>query len=351
MKNITIILVVSFLELQPILKAQTVKFPDGTLRDATNEDFSVKNYKSKYYNELYTYHIQLDNGVQIIYTFSINDFGSLKERVTGAKLSVTWKDGITYIINKEYPIQKLINNPEINQIQLHPERNYWAKGSLDDTHNLMFKTTKNGISYYLDLDLTKIAVGKIWGDGVYKIGKFEFGLSFLIPYSDVSGKIAINGDTLIAKGYAYMDHMYQNNLSTDFINKSYRLQSGDSQDGMIMHLITVEKDYYNKPLGYGILFTNRKATLLTPSEIEIINSKKSHGVALDTQLIIDLYQIPVLSVSVTDLFKSYSILDELSGLKRYFAKQFIGGEVVEMNGNALINEKKVAHFYYMVVDK
>ena len=89
--------------------------------------------------------------------------------------------------------------------------------------------------------------------------------------------------------------------------------------------------------------------MLTPSKIISRDTKKTHGVMLDTIIEIKPYQTENLTIKITDHYSSYSILDELGGLKKLFAKRYIGGEVVEMNGVATVNGAP-AFFNYLVID-
>lgn len=342
------LLLISFLSISSGF-SQSIQKPIGAFRDIEPNDFLAKNLPSSHYNELYTYQINLDNGVQVVYTFSINDFGSLKDRVTGGKMAVYWKDGKNYVANKEYPIDKFINTADSNKIVLHPERSYWAKGSFDDEHVLNFKTTKDGVAYDIHLTLYDIKKGKIWGDGVYRYGDTQFGISLLIPDAKVKGYVSINGDRIEAKGKAVMDHMYQNNLSTNFMKKSYRVKSGDDKNGVFLHFITFEHAGALIPIGYGIRYNNGLENIITPSKITSLATKNTHGVKLDTDLIIKPYQMEELHIKITDHYNSYSILDELSGLKKYFAKKYVGGEVIEMNGIATVNNTP-AFFNFFAVD-
>lgn len=347
-KKIFLLLLISFFWISTYAQ-RVISTPQGSFRDIEPNDFLAKNLPSKYYNELYTYQINLENDIQIIYTFSINDFGSLKDRVTGGKLSVHWKDDKNYVANKEYPIDRFVNESDSNKIILHTERNYWAKGSFNDEHILNFKTTKDGVAYDMRIVLYDIAKGKIWGDGVYKADDIQFGLSFLIPHAKVKGYISINDEKVNAKGSAIMDHIYQNNLSTKFIKKSYRIKTGDDKNGIFLHFISVENNGYLIPIGYGLKYENGNVQMLTPAKITPSLTKKTHGVQLDTDFKLKNYQTEVQHFRLTEHFDSYSILDELGGLKRRIAKRFVGGEVVEINGLGTLNEVP-ASFLFMVVD-
>lgn len=346
-KSIILSIIILFIS-SPIF-GQRIERPIGSFRDTEPKDFLAKNKPSKYYNELYTYQINLENGVQIVYTFSINDFGSLKDRVTGGKLLVRWVDGKDYVVNKEYPIDKFINEADSNKIILHPERNYWAIGSFDDEHVLNFRTKKDGVAYDMRIVLYDIKQGKIWGDGIYRYNDTQFGISLLIPDAKVKGYISINGEKVTAKGSAVMDLMYQNNLATDFMKKSYRVKTGDTNNGFFFHFVTVENNDRTYPIGYGVQYTNGVEQILTPSKIESMQTKKTHGVELDTILEVKPYQTEALKIEITEHYKSYSILDELGGLKRIFAKKYVGGEVVEMNGTATVNGAP-AFFNYLAID-
>ncbi|SMO33430.1 carotenoid 1,2-hydratase [Gracilimonas mengyeensis] len=327
-----------------------ITHPDGSYRNTTPKDFKAKNLSSAFYNELWTYHINLDNGVQVIYTFSINDFGSFKSRVTGVKLSVSWTDGKTYVVNKEYGPETFINEPDSMYIRPHPDRTYWAKGKLDDEHRLFFYNIKKGVQYDLDLTLFDIAPGKTIGNGVYKAGDNEIGMALLIPHAKVKGFVAINGDTLNVTGSAYMDHIYQNNLSTKVIDRSYRVKTGDAQNGMYFHYITLSRDGNSHiPIGFGIRYKQGRDYLITPSSIERVSSHPDEKL-LDEYIKVKPYQTDMLNIRVDEYFNTYSILDEIGGIKKFFAKKALGGELFEMNGTVTINGNQPGYFYYMVAD-
>jgi len=319
--------------------AQIIQFPNGDFRSTEPEDFLAKNYPSKFYNELYTYQFQLENGVQIVYTFSINDFGSFKSRVTGAKLMVRWLDGNDYVVNKEYPIDIFRNEADSNIIVLHPERNYWAKGRFDKKHIIRFETTKEGVSYDIQLELINITNGVIWGDGVFKIKGNDFGITLLIPHAEVEGFVSINGERIEAKGTAIMDLTYQKSLSTKFLNNGYRIKSGDKDNGYVFNFLTIKEKDDIIPFGYGIRFKDGEQKFISPRNIVIAKSNKTHGFWLNTDFMITLQDGKQVNIKLKDHFDSYSILDELRGLRKTIAKRILRGEVIELNGTADINNQ------------
>lgn len=326
---------------------QHLTFPSGMYRDLQPADFKEKNLSSKYFNELWTYHVDLDNGMQVIINFSINDFGSsFKGRVTGGKLMVNMEDGSSYVVNKEYHLETFTNEPDSNFLELHPERTLWAKGKFEDSHRVRYRTQKDGILYDVDLTYYDIVPGKVLGDGKYSFGSNEIGLYLLIPHAKVKGFVALNGDTTEVSGTGYMDHIYQNNLSNEIIERSYRVKSGDENKGFYFHFLTLKKSNLQTPIGYGVRFHNGHVYLLTPSEIEQI----AHGSSpreLDTRIRVKPFQMEQLNITVTEHLNTYSLLDELGGIKRFLAKQVVGGELLEMNGRVSINDSASGYFYYL----
>jgi hypothetical protein len=318
--------------------------PNGSFRDTTPEDFVAKNLPSKYYNELWTYHADLNEEIQMVLTFSINDFGSsFKERVTGGKLMVAWKDGQSYVVNKEYSPSDLISEAEDHYLRLHPERNYWAKGSLDGEHRLYYKTEKNGVKYDVDITFYDISQGKALGDGIYKIGSHELGLTIPIPHASVKGYIAINDDTVQVNGTGYMDHLYQNNLTTELIDTSYRVKQGNDIKGFYFHFLKIKTGRSRSTIGYGVGYNNGLAHLISPSGIEVKRSTDY----LDSEVVYGTYQDGDILVKVDDLLNEYSLINELSSVQRFFVKKVVGGELLEKHGTAYINNEKAGYFYYM----
>ncbi len=341
--NLKVFLMLLFLP--ALLQAQDgIEGPDGGFQNTNPEDFLAKNLSSKYYNELWTYHVKLDNGVQVIYTFSINDFGAFKDRVTGVKLMVSWTDGKTYVVNKEYDPSSLINEADSTYLRLRHDRPYWANGNFDDQHVLNFQNTKDGVQYDLNLTFYDISPGKKMGDGIYKTGDNEIGMLLLMPHAKVKGYVEINGERIAANGVGYMDHIYQNNLSTELIDRSYRIKTGDSENGMFLHFITLNKDEVDTPIGYGVGYNDGNPYMITPSSIEKLQNDNN----LDSELLIRTDQTESINIDVKQHFHTYSLLNELGTLQRFFAKRVTGGELLEMNGTVTIDEEKPGFFYYLV---
>jgi hypothetical protein len=340
-------LLILTLILPTTLMAQAITFPSGSFRDAEQKDFRDVNLSSKYFNEIWTYHADLSDGMQVIINFSINDFGSsFKGRVTGTRLMVNMPDGKDYTVNKEYSPDTFVNEPDSNFIDLHPERTFWAKGRFENEHRVRYRTNKDGVLYDVDLTYYDIARGKVLGDGVYKFDSNEVGLYLLIPHAKVKGFVAVKGDTTFVEGTGYMDHIYQNNLSNEIIERSFRVKSGDMNDGFYFHFLKLKKSNLQTPIGYGVRFQKGQATMLTPALIEQISNADKPS-QLDTQIRVKPYQMEALDIKVSEHLNTFSLLNELGGVKRFLAKQVVGGELIEMNGRVSINEKEPGYFYYL----
>lgn len=345
MRVSTLKLLILLISIPVYLQAQNgIEGPEGGFQNTDSEDFLAKNLQSKYFNELWTYHVKLDNGVQVIYTFSINDFGAFKDRVTGVKLMVSWTDGNTYVVNKEYNPSSLINEADSTYLRLRHDRPYWASGNFDNEHVLNFQNTKDGVQYDLNLTFYDASQGKKKGNGIYKTGDNEIGMLLLMPHAKVKGYVEINGERVEANGIGYMDHIYQNNLSTELIERSYRVKSGDSQNGMFLHFITLNTDGVDAPIGYGVGYDSGEAFMITPSSIEKLQSDNN----LDSEVLIRTGQAETINVDVREHFNTYSLLSELNRLQRFFAKRVTGGELLEMNGTVTINQENSGYFYYLV---
>ena len=121
-----------------------------------------------------------------------------------------------------------------------------------------------------------------------------------------------------------MDHIYQNNLSNEIIKRSYRVKSGNAKNGFYFHFLTLKKSNLQTPIGYGVRMDRGNVYLLTPSEIESIRSASSPH-ELDSKLMVKPFQTEKKMIEVTEHLNTYSLLNELGGIKRFLAKQVVGG--------------------------
>jgi hypothetical protein len=323
--------------------------PEGDLRTDQTDAMKPQMGKSASYYETWTYHILLDNDIYLIYEFNITDFGSFKDRVSGAKYQISGLGKTTYVTRKEYNVSTFTYDSTLNLIELNPERAYWARGNFDQRHYLSFDGNKNGIHYLAKLELFDIAPSYIWGDGLFRMNGNHVGLSFPIPHAKVKGTIAIDEDSLEeVRGIAFMDHLHLNNKVTNLFSSGYRIKIGDQNQGVILNVMQPLDE--EKLVGYGIAFHHNKGTLIKPERLEYIEKGKVRGTVYAKKLKIYFKQREPLIIEVDQIDSEYSILDELGGIQKFFAKKYLGGEVIEFNGRGRSDtySQPVVFNYYII---
>jgi len=327
----------------------SAQLTDGKLNSSEKKTMMPKNYDSDFYNELWTYHINLDNGFQIIYAFTITDFGKYKERVTGCKFQTTWKDGNHYVVRKEYDPEDFIYDEQQNMIKLHPDRSYYAKGKFEDRHKLFFKTTKEGVSYYADITISDMAKPQMLGDGAFTVDGKDIELSFPIPHGNVNANLAINGDTLKnIRGIAYMEHLVQTDLGVNIFQNGYRFKTGDAKNGFVGNFL---KPKNGGPIaGYGIQYRDGQPEALLPTSQNIIREEEIRGEKIPAEIVFKAKNNGQIQLSISNVLFVYSILDELGGFKSFFAKKIMGGELIQYNGTGIINNEKKMIFNNFYTD-
>lgn len=330
----------------PGAKAQE---PEGYLHNSVVQSMIPRFDHSSYYYETWTYHIVLDNGIYIIYEFNITDFGAFKERVSGAKFQITWLDGKTHVARKEYNLNTFAYDSTRNKIELHPRRTYWAQGRFDSVHTVNFDTKKKGVDYHTTLELYDIAKSQIWGDGHFVVQGTEMSLAFPVPHAKVRGMVALNGDTLRnVSGVAFMDHIHIKDKVTSLFKRGHRIKIGDAQNGKLINVM--QSNDSNRLLGYGIDYNNGKATLLKPAEIKDLSKGKVRGVQFSEASKLRFENGDTVEVTVDKVLDDYSILDELGGIQKFFAKKYLGGQVIEFNGMGHAASSDSMIFNYFIID-
>lgn len=339
-----LVMFVTFIFYSNISWAQST---DAELHSSESETMRPRNYDSEFYNELWTYHIKLDNGFQIIYAFTITNFGKYKERVTGCKFQTTWKDGKHYVVRKEYDPEDFIYNQKQNMIRLHPDRNYYAKGKFDDQHKLFFKTTKDGVSYFADITISDMAKPQMLGDGTFTVDGKDIELSFPIPHGNVSANLAINGDTLKnIRGTVYMDHLVQTDLGVNIFKNGYRFKSGDAEHGIVGNFLKPKDE--GQISGYGISYKNGQPKPFLPVSQTIISEEEIRGTKIPADITFQSQDDRNVQLSIDNVLFVYSILDEIGGFKSFFAKKIMGGELIQFNGTGTTgnNREMIFNYFY-----
>ena len=160
----------------------------------------------------------------------------------------------------------------------------WFEGKLPETHHVRFETTKKDVSYFLDLEFTEIVPGKVWGDGMFKFGSSDaVGIFIHIPSAKVTGKLAINKDTVRVSGTAYMDHTFQTDLAPALVGAGFRYvtQNQPLEVGYVMNPVDQVR---TEAVGYGLRGAGDAFTLLKPTSLKTVSSSRAMNSRVATAL-------------------------------------------------------------------
>ncbi len=328
--------------------SKEVETPRGEMRAATQADLRPQPADSKTFNEFWTYHFLLDGDMQIFLNFSRANLGNFKSPVCGADMSILGFHGKNYVVAREYPKDNLIFEEMHGKLSVH--QNIWFKGKLPHAQQVYFESEKNGVHYLLDLHLSQISEGRVWGDGVFRMGGHDqIGLFIHIPYARVTGTVALNGDTVKVNGTVYMDHTFQTDFAPALVKRGYRYVS-HSTPLEVGYYLSGSSDYKGAVFGYGLRKMGEKFELLQPSEYRILDEKKIRGASVATRLEISyLGQAPALLEQVSHK-QRLSVLNEFSGLTKFAVKKFMGGEIISYKGLGKLNTSRPMLYNYFVVD-
>ncbi len=327
-----------------------VDSPNGGLEFLNGDDIKQHEKKGGYYNELWNYHIVLDNGSEIYLNYSISHYGGVRDAVSGARLSLINWNNKNYEAAREYNLDRFIFHEDSYKFDLNPDRGIWFEGRLPNEHSINFNTKKNGTLFDIKLDFSDIETGFTWGDGKFLLGNDdEAGLFTPIPYARISGFVALNGDTVKVSGTASMNQTYQTNIGTKLFQDSFRFYS--QNDGKInAGYFLVPKDRQNEVVGYAYESTNSGFEIKKPTSLERLDSKKFLGEKIYSKIKICYVEHPCEIITVKEINEKIAMLDELGGFKKMLAKRFLGGDIIELRGSALINNKYPVFYSTTLLD-
>jgi hypothetical protein len=321
--------------------------PEGDVVRISSEEIRKHEKQGAYYNEFWNYHISLDNGAQIYLNYSMSHFGGFRGAVSGARMSILNWEGKDYKAAREYDIEKLIFEEDSFKMNLNPERGIWFEGKLPDHHKVHFKTDKNGTHFDINIDFKEILPGFTWGDGLFNLGEHdEMGMYTHIPGAKVDGFIALDFDTVKVTGTAFMDHIYQTNVGTRLFEKSFRYVRADEKSYIAGDFL-IPKDAEDEVAGYAFEVKDGLVSLKKPSSITTLRKGKFLGEEVSSVIEICFENEECDTIEVVDMQEKIAMLDELGGIKKMLAKRFLGGDIIELRGSALLNKKKV--FYNLTV--
>ncbi|MDB5103399.1 MAG: hypothetical protein JWP91_1088 [Fibrobacteres bacterium] len=332
---------------EPIAAAERIKTPTGDLRTATLSDLKPHSSSSKTYNEFWTYQFFLDGNVQAVLNFSRVNLGSFKAPVCGADFTLLGFKGRNYSVAREYEKRNFVFTDSNQGLRVHEK--IWFDGTLPETHHVRFATTKKEVSYYLDLTFTDILPGKVWGDGMFRFGASDaMGIFVHIPSAKVTGRLAINQDTVAVSGTAYMDHTFQTDLAPALVGAGFRYvtQGGSLETG---YLMDPAGKFERIPVGYGLRNTGGTMTLLKPAAMKVVSANRALGARVATVLEIQYQDGSKSTVRRSEDRFQQSTLHEFSGFSKIAIKGFMGGEILTFKGLGKLNgSQSVAYNYFSV---
>ena len=327
--------------------AESARMPAGDLRLSGLADLKPHPSNSKTYNEFWTYHIVLDGNILAYLNFSRVNLGSFKPPVCGADFNLLGFKGRNYSVAREYDKKNFQFTDADQKLQVH--ENIWFSGKLPETHHVYFSTRKKDVSYFLDLEFTEIIPGRVWGDGMFRLGSQTVGVFMHIPQAKVTGRLSINGDTVKVSGRAYMDHTFQTDLAPELVDAGYRYvsQNGSMEVGYLMDPVS---KYGEQPIGYGLRMQGGAVTLLKPQSMTALTATRALGVRIPGRL-----EITYTDGSKTLLERgtdrlAQSTLHEFSGTEKFFIKRFMGGEIMTFRGLGTLNASTPIAYNYFIVD-
>lgn len=324
------------------VQAQEYAFGGDTLVQVSAQHNRFANLPSSYFGEFWTYHLVLDNGLTLTYYYAVSELGNFKERGTSARLSVGWKDGKDYIINKTYHLEDFEYNPETLAWRLNPERDIYGESVSGDRQRLVFRHEKHKIAYDLNVVLEDMEPGFVLTNNPLDVQGNDVGMSFPLRHFKVTGTFALNGDTVSANGKGFLDHVYQTSLVPDIFEKGIRIFSGDGQNAWLGNVMIEQKTGH--PVGYFLRILEGKPHLLNVSAWESQLTAKAIGAEIDTRIKLKLSDGSSLILHLDKIQSEFSILEELGFFKRQIVRSIMGGEVVEYFGRGTFNDGTPLYF-------
>ncbi len=343
-----------FIGLNGTLLAQ-ISNPSGLIEPVEPEDIWAKTLEGNHYNEFWNYQFYLDDGMTVHITFSAANFGTFKSPVSGAQISIYNFDGELYQASKEYPIGNLIQDRQNYRFQLQDDREIYFQGQLPNEHRVKINTSKSGISYDIDLRLSNIHKGVKWGDGFFRIGNDRIGIITHIPFANVRGHVTVNDTRKDVRGTAYMDHTFQNQTTAKLVHSGYRFvhHSNKQNWDLLFFMLPKHTDDYST-IGYRLKKQDGQMEIMGIERIERMTEAEAFGEKIARIIDLRLEGSAPLRVSRTQDNQKFSVLGELGWLAKKAAKSFLGGEVINIRGEAILmesgNRPKRGYYNFYKID-
>lgn len=332
-----------------------VSNPAGTLQPTADEDIWAQTLSGSHFNEFWNYQFYLNNDMTVHITYSLADFGSLKSAVSGVQVSVYNLDGQLYQLSREYDIEHLIQDKERYIFRNRMGRDIFFEGKLPENHRVRVLTTKNNITYDIDLNLSNIQDGFKWGNGKYRIGDEEVGIISHIPYAQVNGYVEVDGIRKLVQGTAYMDHTFQNRTTTQLMNSGYRyVYHNSANEWDIFYFMLPNHSSDQRTIGYRVQKNNNEIEHQGINRILSRDMTRVNGNNVAQTVKLEFSNGETTQLLRTTDHEKFSVLSELGQLTRSVARRFLGGEVIHYRGKAALLEpakrRKDGYYNYFIIE-
>jgi hypothetical protein len=331
-----------------------VSNPRGSLNKITADDIWAHTLEGSYFNEFWTYHFFLDDGMKVHITFSVANFGSLKAPVSGVQVSVDRLNGQLYQLSREYNINHLVQDKSNYVFRNRIDRELFFEGKLPEKHRVRIQTSKDGVNYDIDLEIFNIVNGFKWGDGKYQVNNELVGVYTHIPYAEVKGYVEVDNHRKIVNGSVYMDHVFQQQTTTRLIDSGYRfIYHEDSKNWDILHMMLPDNTGDRNVIGHRIVNRNGKVEVQGLLNIEQFSARNTFGEEVAWEMDIRISNSDTLRLTRRSDTEKFSLLSELGRFARRAARTFLGGEVIHFRGDAVLlepDERPVrGHYNFLIV--
>jgi hypothetical protein len=313
--------------------------PGTSLNKLSSDDIWVQTLQGSYFNEFWTYHFYFENDLKVHITFSVANFGSLKSPVSGVQVSVDKINGNIYQLSREYSIEHLVQDKENHMFRNRIDRELYFEGKLPDQHRVRINTSKDGIQYNIDLNITEIAKGIKMGNGKYRVNSEEVGIFTHIPYAKASGYVDVDGTRKNVNGTVYMDHTFQNQTTTRLVDSGYRfVHHEDSKNWEVLYVLLPEDGNDRKTIGYHLSNRNGNIEIQGVKRIKQMSRRNLFGEDVARTLEIELTNSATIRLHRRSDTEKFSVLSELGRIARRAARTFLGGEVIHFRGEGVLME-------------
>lgn len=346
------LILISFLIVSPLMVNEAnsqIHNPTGNVTSITSDDIWPKTLSGSHYNEFWNYHFYLNDDITLHITFSVANFGNLKSPVSGVQASVHNLDGKLYQLSREYDIEHLVQDSERYMFRNRMEREIFFEGKLPDQHRVRIYTTKDGITYDIDITLSDILSGFKWGDGKFNIGSEKVGIITHIPYARARGYIKINEINKSVRGTAYMDHTFQNQTTTRLMDSGFRfVHHTDSRNWDLFYFMLPDNSKDLKTIGYRVQNVNGRMKLQGIQRIKQVEKNTIFGERVAHIVDLEFSDGQTAKIMRVADHERFSVLSELSRIARSIARRFLGGEVIHFRGETVLMEpgERVKNGYY-----